>query len=160
MHNIKLYRPNVGIVLFNEDKKIWIGRRLDTNPKEEWQLPQGGIDKQETPSKAAIRELYEETGIKSIKKVSFIDKWLKYDLPKSIAKNKWKGKFVGQKQKWFLFYFYGKINEININLNNNPEFSEWKWAEEEFIKKNVTEFRKDIYQEVFQIFSKIIKDYT
>jgi len=160
MSNIIQYRPNVGIVIFNSDKKIWIGKRIDNNSKEAWQLPQGGIDYQEEPLNAAIREVYEETGITTIKNIGSIDNWIKYNLPLDIAKNKWGGKYIGQKQKWYLFYFYGDENEININISKQPEFSKWKWADEEYVKDNVTNFRKDVYKKVFQSFSKVIKKYT
>ena len=160
MSNIAQYRPNVGIVIFNSDKKIWIGKRIGNNTKEGWQLPQGGIDYQEVPLDAAIREVYEETGITTIKNISSIDNWIKYNLPLDIAKNKWDGKFIGQKQKWYLFYFYGDDNEIDINVSKQPEFSKWKWADEEYVKDNVTKFRKDVYKKVFQSFSKVIQKYT
>ena len=160
MSNTLQYRPNVGIVIFNSDKNIWIGKRIDNNTKEGWQLPQGGIDYQEEPLDAAIREVYEETGITTIKNIATIDNWIKYNLPLDIAKNKWGGKYIGQKQKWYLFYFYGDENEINININKQPEFSKWKWADEQYIRDNVTNFRKDVYKKVFQSFSKVIKKYT
>jgi putative (di)nucleoside polyphosphate hydrolase len=160
MSNTKLYRPNVGIVIFNTNKKIWIGKRKDNNTREGWQLPQGGIDSNEKPLQAAIREVYEETGIKSIKKIDSINSWIKYDLPANIARTKWDGKFVGQKQKWFLFYFYGNEIEININISKQPEFSRWKWSEEKYIKDSVTNFRKNVYKTVFKHFSKIIKKYS
>ena len=160
MSNTLQYRPNVGIVIFNSDKNIWIGKRLDNNTKEGWQLPQGGIDYKEEPLDAAIREVYEETGITTIKNIATIDNWIKYNLPLDIAKNKWGGKYIGQKQKWYLFYFYGDENEINININKQPEFSKWKWADEQYIRDNVTNFRKDVYKKVFQSFSKVIKKYT
>ena len=137
MSNTLQYRPNVGIVIFNSDKNIWIGKRIDNNTKEGWQLPQGGIDHQEEPLDAAIREVYEETGITTIKNIATIDNWIKYNLPLDIAKNKWGGKYIGQKQKWYLFYFYGDENEINININKQPEFSKWKWADEQYIRDNV-----------------------
>ena len=160
MSNTLQYRPNVGIVIFNSDKNIWIGKRIDNNTKEGWQLPQGGIDHQEEPLDAAIREVYEETGITTIKNIATIDNWIKYNLPLDIAKNKWGGKYIGQKQKWYLFYFYGDENEININIDKQPEFSKWKWADEQYIKDNVTNFRKDVYKKVFESFSKVIKKYT
>jgi len=160
MSNKNLYRPNVGIVIFNSKKKIWCGRRLGINTKDAWQLPQGGIDDNESPLEAAVREAYEETGIKSIKKISKIDEWIKYELPKDIAKNKWNGKFIGQMQKWFLFQFYGNDDEINININKKAEFSEWKWEKDIYIQRNVAEFRKTVYKKVFTKFSTIIKNFT
>ena len=157
MASIEKYRPNVGIVLFNKNADIWVGKRADIKSLSAWQMPQGGIDINEPPLKAATRELYEETGIKSIKYISLIDKWIKYKLPINIAKNKWQGKYVGQMQKWYLFYFLGKDSEININISKNPEFSEWKWKNQRYIEENVTDFRKNIYRTVFSKFDIDIK---
>ena len=153
MASIEKYRPNVGAVIFNKNADIWIGKRADISSKSSWQMPQGGIDINEPSLEAAVREVYEETGIKSIKHVSFIDKWIKYKLPANIAVNKWNGKYVGQMQKWYLFYFYGNDSEVNINIDKNPEFSDWKWADKKYIEKNVTDFRKNIYKTVFKKFS-------
>ena len=158
MVSIEKYRPNVGIVLFNKDADIWFGKRADINSQSAWQMPQGGIDINEPSLKAAIRELYEETGIKSIKHISLIDKWIKYKLPVSIAENKWQGKYVGQMQKWYLFYFCGEDSEVNINISKTPEFSEWKWENSRFIEENVTDFRKNIYRTVFKKFDVDIKN--
>ena len=159
MAGLKLYRPNVGIVIFNKDKKVWIGKRSDINTTDSWQMPQGGIDKDEDPMQAAIREDYEETGIRSIKNIFVLNKWIKYDLPSEISKNKWNGKFKGQIQKWYLFYFYGTDTEINLNLSKKPEFLKWRWSDIEYIENNVTKFKKDSYKEVFQNFNKEIKNY-
>ena len=153
MASTEKYRPNVGAVIFNKNADIWIGKRADISSKSSWQMPQGGIDINEPSLEAAVREVYEETGIKSIKHVSFIDKWIKYKLPANIAVNKWNGKYVGQMQKWYLFYFYGNDSEVNINIDKNPEFSDWKWADKKYIEKNVTDFRKNIYKTVFKKFS-------
>ena len=160
MLNKNLYRPNVGIVIFNSEKKIWCGKRIDIKTNDAWQLPQGGIDQNETALQAAVREVYEETGIQSIKNIDQIDEWIRYDLPTNIAKGKWNGKFIGQMQKWFLFYFYGNDDEINININNKAEFSEWKWEADTYIQDKVTKFRKNVYKEVFKKFNKIIKNFS
>ena len=160
MPNKNLYRPNVGVVIFNSEKKIWCGKRIDVKTIDAWQLPQGGIDHNETALQAAIREVYEETGIISIKNIDKIDKWIRYELPINIAKSKWDGKFIGQKQKWFLFYFYGNDDEINININNKAEFSEWKWEIDSHIQYNVTKFRKNVYKKVFKKFNKTIKNFS
>jgi len=153
MTSIEKYRPNVGIVLFNKNADIWIGKRADIKSQSAWQMPQGGININEPSLKAAIRELHEETGIQSIKHISLIDKWIKYKLPISIAKDKWNGNYVGQMQKWYLFYFCGEDSEVNINLSKSPEFSEWKWANSKYVEENVTDFRKNIYRTVFSKFS-------
>ncbi len=159
MSKLELYRPNVGIVIFNSNKKIWLGKRFDVNTKHGWQLPQGGIDNNEEPLIAAKREAYEETGIKSIRKIDEINEWIQYKLPKEIAENIWGGKFLGQNQKWYLFHFYGNEDEININKCKYPEFSKWKWSNEKYIINNVTKFRKDVYEKVFQNFRKSINNY-
>ena len=151
------YRPNVGIVIFNKDANIWIGKRSDIIKQCTWQMPQGGIDINETPLKAAIRETHEETGIKSIKYISSANRWIKYKLPEDIAKNKWDGKFVGQMQKWFLFYFFGDDSEVNINSYKHPEFSKWKWADKKYVQDNVRNFRKSVYKTVFKKFEADIK---
>jgi len=158
MANIEKYRPNVGIVLFNKNADIWIGKRADITSKTAWQMPQGGIDINEPSLEAAMRELHEETGIKSIQYISLIDKWIKYKLPINIAKNKWQGKYIGQMQKWYLFYFFGKDSEVNINISKSPEFSEWKWENSRYIEENVTDFRKNIYRTIFKKFDIDIKN--
>ncbi len=154
------YRSNVGAVIFNKNKLIWIGERIDILTSSEWQMPQGGIDNLEDPKKSIIREVYEETGIKNIKIIKEINEWFKYDLPKNISKNKWNGKYKGQKQKWYLLYFYGDDKEINLNISNYPEFKSWKWEKKSNIIKNVKKFRKSIYTEVFNIFYPIINNYN
>ena len=128
MSNTLQYRPNVGIVIFNSDKNIWIGKRLDNNTKEGWQLPQGGIDYQEEPLDAAIREVYEETGITTIKNIATIDNWIKYNLPLDIAKNKFSD------------------DGLNIHTTTNKGFKKvpiiWSGAERAHNAKN-TEIERD-----------------
>lgn len=157
MHDLELYRPNVGIVIFNKNAKIWIGKRSDTTNNKAWQMPQGGIDTNESPIDASIREVYEETGIKSIKQIALIDNWIKYKLPINIAKSKWNGRYVGQMQKWFLFYFFGEDKEININIEKNSEFIEWQWQDIKYILENIPKFRKEVYKNVFNNFREKIK---
>jgi len=152
MPNSNKYRPNVGAVIFNKNGYIWIGERADIQNSSEWQMPQGGIDKDENPRTALFREVYEETGIKSIKIIDQTKKWIKYIIPKDISKNKWNGKYIGQKQKWFLLYFHGNEDEININLSNKPEFKSWKWDKINNIEDIVPKFRKNVYKEVFKYF--------
>ena len=155
----KKYRPNVAAVIFNKEGDIWVGERADIRIRSEWQLPQGGININESPDIAIIREIYEETGIKSIKIINKINKWIYYDLPENIGKSNWSTKFVGQKQKWFLIYFFGTNIEIDINISNNPEFRSWKWDKEKNIINNVTQFRQSVYIQVFNEFTPIINDY-
>ena len=151
------YRPNVGIVIFNKNANIWIGKRADIKKLCAWQMPQGGIDTNESALKAAIREIYEETGIKSIKHIASINEWIKYKLPIDIVKNKWNGKFVGQMQKWFLFYFFGDDSEVNINSYKNPEFSAWKWANINEIQEMAAPFKRSVYKSVVREFARFAK---
>tara|TARA_B100000686_G_scaffold265830_1_gene280404 strand:- start:17738 stop:18220 length:483 start_codon:yes stop_codon:yes gene_type:complete len=160
MPSKKKYRANVGAVILNKKGFIWIGKRSDIKNSSEWQMPQGGIDKNENPEKAVFREVYEETGIKSIKIIDKINTWIKYEIPKHIAKNKWNGEYIGQKQKWFLLYFYGNEKEININLSNKKEFKSWKWDKDTNIANNVPKFRKNVYKKVFNYFSTKIDEFT
>ena len=118
-------RIGVGIILLNNENKVFVGKRID-NPKNFWQMPQGGVNQNENFFHAAKRELEEETGVKSIKLIKEINEWLEYDLPKDLLGKIWEGKYRGQKQKWFFMKFIGKNDEINIKTQN-PEFSNWKW---------------------------------
>ena len=124
-------RSGVGIVVLNKDNKVFVAKRID-NPKNFWQMPQGGVDEGENFLSAAYRELEEETSIKSVKLIHEIDEITTYLLPKHLLGVIWKGKYKGQKQKWFLMRFLGNDNEININTNK-PEFLEWKWIDLDMI---------------------------
>ena len=141
-------RLGVGIVLLNEENKIFVGKRID-NPDNFWQMPQGGIDNNENFFEAAKRELEEETGIKSIKLIKELDSWLEYELPKNLLGKIWKGKYRGQKQKWFVMKFIGDENEINIKTKN-PEFLEWKWIELSKLTDVVVSFKFDVYKKIGQ----------
>ena len=139
-------RLGVGIVLLNNENKAFVGRRID-NPVNVWQMPQGGIDKNENIDNAAIRELEEETGTKNVKLIKKIDTWFSYELPKNLLGKIWKGKYRGQKQKWFIMRFLGKNNEINIKTKN-AEFLDWKWVEFEILPKIVVNFKVDVYKQL------------
>ena len=139
-------RDGVGIVLLNKDNKVFVAKRID-NPNNYWQMPQGGMDPGETYHQAAIRELYEETSIKSVSLIKEIDGFTTYKLPDRLLGIIWKGKFKGQKQKWFIMKFIGQENEINIKTKN-PEFLEWKWIDVDKITKNVVDFKIDVYRKV------------
>ena len=138
------FRDGVGIVVLNKDNKVFVAKRID-NPKNFWQMPQGGVDKGENFLSAAYRELEEETSIKSVKLIKEIDKITTYLLPKNLLGVIWKGKYKGQKQKWFLMRFLGSDNEININTNK-PEFLEWKWIDLDMITEVVVDFKLEVYK--------------
>ena len=141
-------RLGVGIVLLNHENKVFVGKRID-NPKNSWQMPQGGIDQNENFLQAAKRELKEETGIRSIKVIKKLDKWLEYDLPNNLLGKLWNGKYRGQKQKWFIMKFIGKNEEINIKTKN-PEFLDWKWVNPSDLPEIAVNFKVDIYKKVFE----------
>ena len=140
-------RLGVGIVLLNKKNKVFVGKRID-NPINFWQMPQGGIDQNENFFNAAMRELEEETGIKNIKLIKELDYWLSYDLPKYLVKKIWKGKYRGQKQKWFIMRFLGKDEEINIKTEN-PEFMDWKWIMPSQLPLIIVDFKKEIYVKLY-----------
>ena len=147
-------RSGVGIVVLNNENKVFVGRRLD-NPKNFWQMPQGGVDKGENFLNAAFRELEEETSIKSVELIKELDGTITYELPDRLLGIIWKGKYRGQKQKWFLMRFTGDDNEININTQN-PEFLDWKWRELDLITDLVVDFKHHVYKEVKEKVKKII----
>tara|TARA_B100000965_G_scaffold276919_1_gene234711 strand:+ start:360 stop:833 length:474 start_codon:yes stop_codon:yes gene_type:complete len=139
-------RDGVGIVVLNKSNKIFVGKRID-NPKNFWQMPQGGIDPGEEYLSAALRELKEETGIKSVDLIKEIDELLTYELPQNLLGIIWKGKYRGQKQKWFIMRFNGNDKEINLNTHK-PEFMDWKWIDISDITKVVVSFKLDVYKKI------------
>ena len=139
-------RSGVGIVVLNKENKVFLAKRID-NPKNFWQMPQGGIDKGEDNLKAALRELEEETSIKSVKLIKEIDGFTTYYLPKNLLGIIWKGKYKGQRQKWFIVKFIGNDEEINIKTKY-PEFLDWKWEELSKITDTVVEFKLNVYQKI------------
>ena len=139
-------RLGVGIVLLNSANKVFVGKRID-NPENFWQLPQGGVDKNEDLFCAANRELKEETSIESVKLIKEIDHWLTYQLPNNLLGKIWKGKYRGQKQKWFIMRFVGNEEEINIQTKN-AEFKEWKWIDINQLTKVVVSFKLEVYKTI------------
>ena len=153
--NPKDYRPNVGMMIINQKKEIFVGKRID-HPSEFWQMPQGGIDTQEIPSIAALREMEEEVGIKEnkVEMLTESQDWYYYSIPKDLAKTLWKGKYKGQRQKWFLYKFKGTDKDLNIHTEH-PEFSDYKWVNKDFLVPNIVPFKKEIYKKLLVEF----KDY-
>jgi len=147
-------RLGVGIILLNNENKVFVGKRID-NPKNFWQMPQGGINNNESFFQAAKRELEEETGVTKIRVVKELDQWLIYNLPKNLLGKIWQLKYRGQKQKWFVMKFEGKDQEINVNTNS-PEFLDWKWVNPSELPKIVVNFKVDIYKKLLKELSKII----
>ena len=139
-------RNGVGVVILNSENKVFVAKRID-NPKNFWQMPQGGVDDGENYYKAALRELKEETSIKSISLIKEIDGFISYNLPNNLLGIIWKGKYKGQKQKWFIMKFTGKDSEININTKK-PEFLDWKWVDLETITDTVVDFKLKVYKQL------------
>lgn len=155
------YRPCVGIMVLNAQGKVWIGQRIsETNTEYEdsskrWQMPQGGVDKGEDPEPASLRELYEETGIKSVTLLATTEDWLTYDLPIHLLGKGLKGKYRGQKQKWFAYRFEGEESEVAINPppdDHSAEFDDWRWEDMENLPNLIVEFKRELYEQVVQRF--------
>ena len=153
----KNYRPNVGIMLINQDGLIWMGKRVNADDYAyQWQMPQGGIDAGETPIEAAWRELYEETGLKKDSVKFFVEssEWLCYTFPSWIKRDP----FIGQCQKWFLFQFLGKDSDFKLDVHPEEiEFSAFQWVEADKISDMVVPFKKEVYQKVVQEFKPFLK---
>ncbi|MDA9664893.1 RNA pyrophosphohydrolase [Candidatus Pelagibacter sp.] len=147
-------RSGVGIIVLNKDNKVFVAKRID-NPKNFWQMPQGGVDEGEDFLQAAYRELEEETSIKNVKLIKELDGTITYELPDRLLGIIWKGRYRGQKQKWFLMRFTGDEQEININTEN-PEFLDWKWVALNQITELVVDFKLHVYEELKEKVNKII----
>jgi len=158
------YRPCAGMAVFNRAGLVFIGRRTEgpehIDAKHAWQMPQGGIDEDEDQYKAALRELYEETNIRSVRKLGEISEWLSYDLPSELTKKAWGGKYRGQKQKWYAFRFVGNESEIDIAHpagGHKPEFVEWRWAEMRGLPDLVVAFKRKTYERVVKEFERFAR---
>ena len=147
-------RSGVGIVVLNKENKVFVAKRID-NPKNFWQMPQGGVNEGENFLKAAYRELEEETSIKNVELIKELDGTITYELPERLLGIIWKGKYRGQKQKWFLMKFTGEEEEINIKTKN-PEFLDWKWIDLDQITEVVVDFKLHVYKELQEKVRKII----
>ncbi len=144
------YRLGVGIVLLSSEGRIFVGRRIDISV-EAWQMPQGGIDKNETPEEAGLREMDEEIGTSQAKLLASSRYWRSYDLPKDIAGRIWGGRYLGQTQKWLLYRFEGDDDAINLT-KHTPEFMEWRWLSEDQLLELIVVFKRDLYASVFDEF--------
>ncbi len=160
------YRPCVGIMVLNEQDKVWLGHRISTADGEVpanaklWQMPQGGIDSGENPLDAARRELFEETGIKSVSLLAEAPNWINYDLPPELVGIALKGKYRGQNQRWFAFRFTGDESEIQINPppgDEKAEFDKWDWVDMSTLPELVVGFKKDLYLEVIRTLEPLVK---
>ena len=160
-HESLPYRPCAGMMVLNRAGHVFIGRRTSgpehIDATHVWQMPQGGIDEHEDPYKAALRELHEETGMRSVQKLGEIAEWLTYDLPSETARHAWGGKYRGQKQKWFALRFTGNDGEIAIvQPGHKPEFVEWRWVEMRELPDLVIPFKRATYERVVQEFSRFV----
>ena len=154
----KPYRKCVGIMIFNKNKNILVARRLD-HPSGFWQMPQGGIDELEKPEEAVWREMMEEIGTNKAKLIKVSKQWINYDIPAdTLKKLPWGHKYKGQTQKWFAFQFTGIDSDINVGTEN-PEFSEWKWANIESMVDNIVPFKRKVYATILEEFKDILKNY-
>lgn len=149
------YRPCVGVMLINRDGLVWVGRRADGPGEAEgrgdwWQMPQGGLDEGEDPRQAVMRELYEETSVRSASILGETAEWLTYDLPPELIGQAWGGRYRGQKQKWFALRFEGPDSEIDINAppGHEPEFTDWKWVPASDLVELIVPFKRYVYQKV------------
>jgi putative (di)nucleoside polyphosphate hydrolase len=158
------YRPCVGIALFNRDGRVWIGMRSDKDAEGEggghwWQMPQGGLDTGEDPHVAALRELYEETSVKSVRLIREAPDWFTYDLPTDLVPTSWGGRYRGQKQKWFALRFEGDENEIDVlhpgGGKHKAEFTDWRWERLQRLPDLIVPFKRRVYEQVVAAFADI-----
>ena len=147
-------RTGVGVILLNNENKVFVGKRLD-NPTDNWQMPQGGVNKNEDNISAIKRELFEETSIKNISIMKELDGFYEYELPENLLGIIWKGQYRGQKQKWFICKFLGHDKEINLKTAN-PEFLEWQWINPKKLPEKIVYFKKNLYNKLLEEINKFI----
>lgn len=150
------YRLGVGMMIINEQKKIFIAKRIDirneTPDDHSWQMPQGGVDHGEPPYQAALRELHEEIGTDKVSLIAQSSEWIRYDLPEHLANKLWGGRYLGQKQRWYLFQYEGNDSDFNLETKH-PEFCDWKWESPERLPELVVYFKRKLYERVLEEFS-------
>ena len=147
-------RLGVGIIILNKENKVFVGKRID-NPINKWQMPQGGVDRGENLFNAMKRELKEETSIRSIEILKELEGWTEYELPDYLLGKIWRGKYRGQKQKWFIVRFLGKDEEINLKTTH-PEFIEWQWLDIENLPSVIVHFKKKVYEKLLPVIKSFI----
>jgi len=157
------YRPCIGLTVFNRDGLVFIGRRTDgpehVDMTHVWQMPQGGLDPGEDPYECGLRELHEETNIRSVERLAAIDDWLSYDIPREIVGRAWKGKYRGQTQKWFALRFTGDDGEIDVAHpagGHEPEFCEWRWVKMRELPDLIIPFKRKVYEQVVAAFEHLV----
>ena len=163
MSETKPYRPNVGIALFNAEGRVLIGHRFRGDGPEiilpglDWQMPQGGVDEGENLRDAALRELYEETSVRSVARLGEVADWLTYDIPRTVAGRAWKGRYRGQRQKWYAVRFTGRDSEINVASpaggGHKAEFASWRWEPMKNLPELIVPFKRPVYERVVKEFS-------
>ena len=158
------YRPCVGVMLINRAGLVFIGRRIGgpehVDDTHSWQMPQGGVDPKEDPYQAALRELHEETNVRSVEKLAESKDWYAYDIPRAIVGQAWKGKYRGQTQKWYALRFTGSDSEIDIAHpagGHEPEFVDWRWEQMARLPELIVPFKREVYERVVQEFAKFAK---
>jgi putative (di)nucleoside polyphosphate hydrolase len=150
-----LYRPCVGIALFNADNKVFVGERIDS-PGGDWQMPQGGIDEGESVEDALWRELYEEAGTDKAEILRIADTTIRYDLPEALQKKLWRGRYKGQEQTWVALRFTGQDSDINLEAHEPPEFRAWQWAEFRQTPDLIVPFKRETYRKVVSLFEDLV----
>ncbi len=149
------YRPGVGVMLLDAQNRVFVGRRIDM-AGENWQMPQGGIDKGETPREAALRELKEEVGTDRAELLAESARWLRYDVPATIASRLWHGRYRGQMQKWFAMRFTGRDSDIDLHTHH-PEFNAWKWVAAEELPRLIVPFKHQLYLDILAEFAPLLQ---
>ena len=156
MEDLSHHRPNVGVVLFHPDGRVWYGRRANTEGPHNWQFPQGGVDEDEDYEAAARRELYEETGVTSIEPLAKIQQWIAYEFPAGYGGSKQARGFAGQKQKWFAFRFTGDESEIDLEAHGEIEFDAWRWGRLDEAPDLIVPFKRKAYEQVVAAFAPLV----